>query len=194
MTELRRLKLIPLMLLAAVAVAVVASYRNTISPDGIVIHHSAMPWPGEAQAGLRLMDEAHKRRAFGAYFWGRTYYIGYHYIVLPDGAVLPGRPERCRGAHAAGFNSSIGICLVGDFETTDDQGGVRGPSVPTPSQMQALIDLTRRLRQSHGITPENIRPHRSVSAGTDCPGDRFPFEYFLRQVVAEADAAVSARR
>lgn len=170
------------LLLSFIGVAIV-SYRNTITPRGIVIHHSGVTTTFDGRpVDVRVLDSFHRRRGFGIFYWGRTYHIGYHYIIFPDGRVESGRPERCQGAHAVGHNSDLGICLIGDFSTADNSRGEDGPMEPTAVQMEALVALTRRLRERYSISPESIRPHRGVSDGTVCPGDRFPFEQFVKRL------------
>src|SRR5439155_5178558 len=88
------------------------SYRNSIRPVGIVIHHSAVPMyfqgtPVNADA----LDKLHALRGYGGFYCGKPYHIRYHYVILPDGTIQNGRPDGCRGAHARGYNSYIGICL-----------------------------------------------------------------------------------
>ena len=40
--------------------------------------------------------------------------VGYHYVILDDGEIQPGRPECWDGAHVRGLNhNSIGIMLFG---------------------------------------------------------------------------------
>ena len=48
--------------------------------------------------------------------------VGYHYIIRTDGVIDNGRPEYWKGSHAYGNNSnSIGICLIGRDDFTDEQ-------------------------------------------------------------------------
>lgn len=63
--------------------------------------------------------------------WERT---GYHYVVLLDGMLEKGRPERKIGAHVKGHNvHSIGIVYIGgldnegkpkDTHTRQQKGGI----------------------------------------------------------------------
>lgn len=160
-----------------------ASYHNSITPRGIIIHHSAVYTTREGRAvDLAALDDYHRQRGFGIFYWGKVYHVGYHYIIFPDGRVEQGRPERCLGAHATGHNSDIGICLVGDFSSPDNPDGRRGPPEPTREQLRALVGLTRRLRAQYQIPLENVRRHHDVNDGTECPGDHFPFQSFLEQI------------
>jgi N-acetylmuramoyl-L-alanine amidase len=157
------------------------SLANTIRPSGIIIHHSAIPPRADGQPiDAEMIDEIHAKRGFRAFYWGHFYHIGYHYVILPNGTIQHGRPEYCKGEHAAGYNSYIGICLVGNFSSKDNPNGERGLMVPTEAQMKALIDLCRRLRARYQIPEERILRNSDVNAGTESPGDRFPFQKFLK--------------
>src|SRR5437016_681095 len=124
MTRLRKRLVYALalgLLIASILAFSVPSFVNTIGPGGIIIHHSAVPpFPDGRPIDAKLIDEIHRERGYNAFYWGRFYHIGYHYVILPDGTVQQGRPEHCRGAHAQGYNSYIGICLVGDFSSKDN--------------------------------------------------------------------------
>jgi N-acetylmuramoyl-L-alanine amidase len=160
-----------------------ASIRNSSRPAGIIIHHAAIPpRPDGRPIDAKLIDEIHSARGYSAFYWGHFYHIGYHYLILPDGTVQPGRPEHCKGAHAPGYNSYIGICLVGDFSSKDNPNGERGLTKPTEAQMQALIELSRNLRQKYQIPANAVLRHHDVSPNTECPGDRFPFETFMKSI------------
>src|SRR5438105_1306295 len=140
-----------------------ASQGNTITPVGIVIHHSSVI-PGSAIAerlplNLTSWDEFHKERGFGAFYWGHIYHIGYHYIIFPDGTVRQGRPEHCVGAHAKGFNSYLGIVLIGDFSVKDNRRGDKAPLEPTAEQIRSLTLLCQRLRDRYHIPVSRIVRH-----------------------------------
>ena len=169
--------------LTLIGLFVGGSLNNTITPNGIIIHHAAIP--PRSDGGLidaRLIDEIHQRRGYRSFYWGRFYHVAYHYIILPDGTVEHGRPEHCKGAHAVGFNSYIGICLVGDFSSGENPDGERGLVAPTEAQMTALIDLCKRLSLYYQIPTEHILRHSDVKQTTDCPGDRFPYQQLLEAV------------
>lgn len=68
--------------------------------------------------------------------------IGYHYVVLLDGSVQPGRPEAQAGSHVAGHNAgTLGVVYVGglaaDAKTPKD--------TRTPAQKAALLALVKGL-------------------------------------------------
>lgn len=158
-----------------------ASVSNSTRPAGIIIHHAAIPpRPDGRPIDAKLIDEIHGERGFSAFYWGHFYHIGYHYIILPDGTVQQGRPEHCKGAHAQGYNSYIGICLVGDFSSKDNPNGERGLTVPTEAQMQSLTSLCHTLSERYHIPVQRIIRHSDVNPNTECPGDRFPYEALLK--------------
>jgi N-acetyl-anhydromuramyl-L-alanine amidase AmpD len=175
---------VPLCALLVIAVTLSAiSYRNTISPDGIVIHHAALPPSlGGRKVDVEYLDAAHRQRGFRIFYWGRFYYVGYHYIILPDGTVQQGRPERSRGAHTTGNNSFIGVCLVGDFSARHPERGGGETTGPTAAQMHALVELINRLRGSYGIPLERVVRHRDVNADSRCPGELFPFSQLMERL------------
>ncbi len=138
----------------------------------IVIHHS-----GTAGGNAASFDR-HHRRDNG---WDG---LGYDFVIgngrgAPDGAVEVGYrwTRQLTGAHAGraadGSNlmneTSIGICLVGDFDRT----------VPTRAQRRALHRLLAFLEGYCRIPPDHVLLHRDLRR-TDCPGRRFPAPEFVR--------------
>ena len=157
----------------------VNSFFYLIRPSGIIIHHSVLlPEPAVAE---QVLDDFHSKRGFSIYCFGRVYHVAYHYLVLPDGTVKAGRPERCQGAHTRGYNSYLGIALVGDFSSDDNPKGLKGHVTPTAAQMRSLLKLCRELRQRYKIPLHRVMRHSDIST-TRCPGDRFLFKEFLAQL------------
>jgi len=157
----------------------VNSFFYLIRPSGIIIHHSVLlPEPAVAE---QVLDDFHSKRGFSIYCFGRVYHVAYHYLILPDGMVKAGRPERCQGAHTRGYNSYLGIALVGDFSSDDNPKGLKGHVTPTAAQMRSLLMLSRELRQRYRIPLHRIMRHSDIST-TRCPGDRFLFKEFLAQL------------
>ena len=160
----------------------VTSYFNSIIPTGIMIHHSGViPAREKVPGNVDEVDEFHSERGFDISCFGRHYNVAYHYLILPNGAVQAGRPERCAGAHARGYNSYIGISVVGDFSSDDNPAGAKGPKEPTPQQMRAMADVTRRLMSHYNIPLQRVMRHSDVSS-TSCPGDNFPFNELLAEL------------
>ena len=160
----------------------VVSFFNTITATGIVLHHTAViPGHNTAPRSEHDIDEYHRARGFEILCFGRVYHVAYHYLIMPDGKVKPGRPERCEGAHAKGYNSYLGISVVGDFSSEDNPTGKKGRTRPTAKQIASLIQLCRRLKDRYNIPLQHIVRHSDISS-TKCPGDRFPFRSVLNQL------------
>ncbi len=146
-------------------------------PRGIVLHHSSSPQTLHGRmVNAATIDEWHKRRGFGLGDGERVYHIGYHFVILRDGSIQRGRPENLRGAHARYANDCIGICVVGDFASSSNPRGRKGPVKPTPEQMKSLKHLLRYLFKKYPhLSAESLYRHRDTGSETDCPGDRFPY-------------------
>jgi lipid-binding SYLF domain-containing protein len=160
----------------------VVSFFNTITPTGIVIHHTGVI-PGEdtVPRSERDIDKYHQARGFEILCFGRIYHVAYHFLIMPNGSVKAGRPERCEGAHALGYNSYLGISVVGDFSSEDNPTGTKGPTSPSAKQIASLIQLSRRLKDRYRIPLQHVVRHSDISS-TRCPGDRFPFRSVLDQL------------
>lgn len=169
------------------------SLFNGIVPTGIVIHHTAvLPAQGRPPRNTGEVDRYHQTRGFQITCQGRTYHVAYHYLILPDGRVQSGRPERCEGAHAQGYNSYLGISVVGDFSRRDNPVGRKGLARPTEQQIASLIRLCRELQARYRIPLQHIVRHSDISS-TNCPGNRFPFDTFLRTLANESAAVKSGK-
>ncbi len=169
--------------LAVVAAGLLVSWLHTITPAGIVIHHTGPLGEGDPVT-LALLDQFHRGRGFGAFYYGHVYHIGYHYIVFPDGRIVPGRPDHLRGAHTRHYNNYLGIVLVGDFSSTDNPRGQHGLEAPTEAQLSALVLLCRRLIHKYNLSLDRVYPHRELGQ-TLCPGDRFPWAEFMSRLPVE---------
>jgi hypothetical protein len=136
------------------------------TPFRITVHHSGRSDDAEEAATLRLpkIERVHQAQLWAC--------IGYHFIVDAQGTVWEGRPLRYQGAHAHGDannRGNIGVCLLGDFETS---------RVP-PAQAKALRGLLERLCADYRIDRAQTYVHRELWDGTECPGR------FLKQVVLQ---------
>lgn len=152
-------------------------YRNHSAIDLVVVHYSATP-DGQRVSALEI-DKWHAKRGFkrdyaarlGEDAWGNPRYamhqphlraIGYHFVVLANGAVESGRRLTETGAHAKGVNDrAIGVCLV----------GLGRFSLPQWTTLRALIESLQRDRERDGLPPLRVIGHREVpGANTHCPG------------------------
>ena len=131
----------------------------------IVVHHSA----GDA-GSEQIFDVEHRNRGWDS--------VGYDFVIgnghgSRDGSIeVTVRWEKQkRGAHAGvdEYNKhGIGICLVGNFET----------GYPTEKQMASLVSLVSYLQEKCHIPTSNILLHRHIK-NTKCPGENFPFYWFI---------------
>ncbi len=66
--------------------------------------------------------------------------IGYHWVVLLDGTIQPGRPEAQVGSHVAGHNTgTLGVVYVGGVAGD----GKTAKETRTPAQKAALLALVK---------------------------------------------------
>jgi len=138
----------------------------------IIIHHSA------TNEGSSLsFHKFHLKRG-----WDKG--VGYHFVVDTksqgklDGQieVTPRWLKQQDGAHtkAADMNTkAIGIALVGNFNIHE----------VSPKQHESLTHLVNTLRRHYKIPMENILGHKHINgAVTDCPGKKFPWLRFKRNL------------
>jgi N-acetylmuramoyl-L-alanine amidase len=174
-------------------VAALEGLFNLITPTGIVIHHTAViPTSDSVPKNESEVDDYHHLRGFAISCLGQTYHVAYHYLILPNGNVQKGRPERCHGAHARGYNSYLGISVVGDFSSRDNPIGKKGFGSPTTAQLDSLLKLCLQLQQRYHIPLQHIVRHSDI-ASTQCPGDRFPFRSFLAALEHKASMVAMNR-
>lgn len=145
-------------------------------PHGIVIHHTATgPTSRGRPVNAALVSEWHRERGFCCTTAdGQVYHIGYHFLILPNGAIERGRPESMEGAHARQRNDTLGICLVGNFHRPANPRELQGPLSPSARQMGALRSLLGGLMRRYRLSPAEVYLHREVVPTTSCPGDCFP--------------------
>jgi N-acetyl-anhydromuramyl-L-alanine amidase AmpD len=129
----------------------------------IVIHHTATP-----SATAKGIDRYHREQRH------MENGMAYHFLIgngrgMEDGEIYIGQrwKRQIQGGHLAieALNqSSIGICLVGNFE--------RKP--PTARQMQSLRTLTEKLRELTRLPASAVTTHRAIHPRhTSCPGKYF---------------------
>lgn len=71
--------------------------------------------------------------------------IGYHFLILLDGTIKPGRPMQEIGAHCHGHNThSVGICYVGGRGADGSCKDTR-----TTAQKRSLAALVSRLLEEY---------------------------------------------
>ena len=141
----------------------------------IDIHHSATHG-----GSLAAFDKVHRKK-------GMNNGVAYHFSIgngngIPDGEVeVSSRWHRQIGSGAtqddAFNNSSIAICLVGDFTK----------EYPTKSQMASLTTLIKSLSGVYQIPIERVLSHRRIRASsTLCPGKNFDMQKLVNALGYES--------
>jgi hypothetical protein len=138
----------------------------------IVVHNS-----GTAQGNAKAFDYYHRhvRKMPNG--------LAYHFVIgngtSSGNGVIEIGPRwtgQINGGHVHSdyLNSiALGVCLVGDYNRTK----------PTRQQLEALDELIGYLRKRVGKTEHQlaiVKPHRDINPPqwpTDCPGDRFPYDW-----------------
>lgn len=115
----------------------------------VIVHHSASP----RSTTVADIDAWHRDRGFAR--------IGYNFVILGDGTLVPGRGAAAVGAHAKGHNAdSIGICVVGDNTKREHAW-----SEAQWTTLESLLDILR------GAAPKvELLRHCDVNPATECPG------------------------
>lgn len=173
----RTLLLAPLALVGAGAALAASPLRF----DHIVIHHS-----GGSSGDPVMLRQVHRDRQPH----DPIDMIPYHFVIgnghgMGDGQVYAtGRwPWRLWGAHLSARNTrlnvtSIGICMIGNFETAR----------VSDAQFGALTGLCRQLMGRFGIPLANVGFHGDVPGeATACPGRNFPRDRLIAALHGEAE-------
>ena len=139
----------------------------------IVIHHSATD-----EGSLRRFDYYHRRVR------RMPQGMAYHFVIgnghgSTDGVIEVGSRWilQQQGGHLRSLEQneeSLGICLVGNFDTGS----------PTTKQMESLVALTRYLQAKFSIPRGRVIGHReSRGERTECPGHNFSMSAFRRRLL-----------
>jgi len=137
-----------------------------MEPHRIIWHHSADPSTGPQ---LYKINEHHRQRGFPKS--NRGYFVGYHWLIEPDGMMWQTRDESEIGAHDTGENmDSLGICLAGDFTAR----------APSEAQAVSAAELVGKIRVRWDIRLSRIEPHRWDDA-TECPGTFLPDNWLVNE-------------
>ena len=144
--------------------------------DEIIIHCTATKEGRDYSSDS--INLAHKVRKFSSYVdkKGRIRYIGYHYIIHPDGTIEECRSESKIGCHASGHNTrSIGISYVGGLDARDTNGTMC-KDTRTPQQKASLIKLIKQLKAEYP-TIKRVIGHRDTSPDLNGNGIIDPYEF-----------------
>jgi len=132
-----------------------------------VLHHSVTGAPGkkatveQEAAALQSIRDYHVKPVSAG---GRGMSdIAYCYAVFPSGRCYRLRGNRT-GGHTLGMNEeSIGICTIGNYESTK----------PTDEMVESIRKLCRRLRRRRIVKPRQhptFGHKETPGAATACPG------------------------
>lgn len=146
----------------------------------VILHHTAVS-RDKNSAQLIATDNYHKSLKFPKSQLG--YYVGYHYLIEPDGTEHQTRKENENGAHTKQGNlnyTSIGICLTGNFDVED----------PTEEQLETLKKRLAKIKMAYdGV---EVEPHRKHAVNKDgipyktCCGNLFTDE-MIDDLVPKSD-------
>lgn len=126
----------------------------------IIVHASdqATNYPGLKWREPFVDAESIRRFHVDYHGWGD---IGYHWVVLENGTVEPGRPEQKMGAHVRGHNKySIGVVVI----TQDDKGRFTIPS------LNGLRKIVFDRLKEYNLSVDDIYPHNYYDKTKTCPG------------------------
>lgn len=154
---------------------------GTNRPNKLIVHHSAASSPTPQ---FTAINSWHKARDFPISSLG--FYVGYHYVIEKDGELKTARGESEIGAHTIGHNdSSIGICLVGNFDF----------EYPTAQQVGTLGAMLTSVVTRYRLTVADIYPHRAYKS-TSCYGSRLGNDWaravYLRHEITRFDSLLKA--
>jgi len=124
----------------------------------IVVHHTSRPLLETTNAALEIRRIQERHLAAGMSD------IAYNFLIGPDGILYEGRQggKGARGEHATRFNDdSIGICLLGNFDTSPDKASNR-IGVDSP----AFVALKNVVAWLLGEANLHLHEHRKVDSNT----------------------------
>jgi len=134
----------------------------------IIVHHTA---DASLQPQLKTVDSHHKKEGYPKSSLG--FFVGYHYLIESDGALVQTRKDDEIGAHDAGENEeSIGIAFAGNFNE----------QYPLYAQVLAFRALAISLIGKYNIELEDVVPHRKDDK-TDCYGTKLSDVWAQKQVL-----------
>ena len=146
-------------------------------PKRIIWHHTA---DDSQSPQFEKINAYHRSRDFPKSSLG--YYVGYHYLIEPDGTVRQARKNNEIGAHDKDENyDSIGIALAGNFNY----------HTIGEAQSIALAKLMTQIFKEAGITLANVEPHRWNDA-TDCPGRFLSDAWIVENYVARENPPIES--
>lgn len=140
-------------------------------PNGMVVHNTGAP---SLKQWHQVSGEARMRNLTTYFRDQRGWSSGPHAFVADD-LIWPFTPFNRPGTHSPSWNGSkLGIEMVADFSTEDDQVG---PGLGVKMNTVALFAM---LHMKLGLNPDAILLHREDPRTThDCPGKNFSKQEFI---------------
>ncbi len=123
----------------------------------ITLHHQGLAFPRGKDPQQYLRDlQSWSRKS------KQWIDVPYHYVIDLDGLIYEGRDIRFAGDTNTSYDPAghALIEVVGNFEEVE----------PNAAQLEAVASLMTLLAKRYGVSVENIRGHRDVAPGTECPG------------------------
>lgn len=150
-------------------------------PISEIINHCTATREGMF-VNVAMVDDWHKKRGFKREYRGKTYHIGYHFLIGLEGEIWEGRPVEITGAHVKGHNDgTIGISYVGGLDSGGNPKDTR-----TSAQKRSLTLLHKQLL---GQFPSinKISGHRDYAAKA-CPCfEAAEYNYLLERKPVEPE-------
>ncbi|MGH7495018.1 MAG: peptidoglycan recognition protein family protein [bacterium] len=123
----------------------------------ITLHHGGEEYPPERDTAehLRKLQQ-----------WSRQdkkwIDIPYHFLIDWEGKIYAGRDLRYPGDTNTNYDPTghALICVLGNFEV----------QTPNAKQLRAITEMMAWLCTTYHLSPEGIKGHKDVAAGTVCPG------------------------
>lgn len=147
--------------------------------DTVVVHHSGGlgrdMYASTKHLTLEHIDRAHQAK-WPQFKSELGYWVGYNFLIFPDGKVFQTRKIGEETAHTVGLNTrAIGICFVGNA----NEFASRPIDEVTQEAINSYRNLIQNIKQKSGIeikegtiidfSINRIYPHRTFSL-TDCYG------------------------
>lgn len=154
--------------------------KDLVEPVGIIIHHSA------TRDTASISHTAIREYHMGKLGWDE---IGYHYTIETvdlSPRLFTGRGLQYEGAHCRGFNDTIGVCLVGNYDAK--------PLKIVDGKLEVLVNLLSGLLFTFPkIGIDDIHYHREYSEKS-CPGEYFISKDTLKELVMQKVAPLNFLR
>lgn len=140
-------------------------------PNGMVVHNTGAP---TLKQWHQVSGEA-RMRNLTHYFRDQRGWSSAPHAFVADDVIWPFTPFNRPGTHSPSWNGTkLGIEMVGDFSTEDDDSGA---GLRVKMNTVALFGM---LHMKLGLNPDSILLHKEDPRTThDCPGKNFDKREFI---------------